>query len=267
MDNELRFIGRVVSPVKASGDLPLQGVDARIQIFDEYAAALDDIDEHSHIWVLGWLHQADRDRLKVVPKRVKTESPPKGVFALRSPVRPNPIGLTATRLLKRDGNTLYLEHIDFLDGTPVIDIKPYSVGWDSIFSARNNSTYAVYSKLSPADAYADMLRQAANWHGDSCIGVAIGMRSVYLAMNHFQCDPQEKSLKVTAHVRGCIADAVQALLQAGSKRFTRCEPPTGKLVFTKEDRSLALTVTLSKFSSVDDVLAAPDEAIFAVEVD
>ena len=263
MDNpEIRFIGRIVSPAKDSGALPLQGVDAQAQIFDEYAAALDDIDDHSHIWILAWLHEAGRDRLKVVPKRVKTDSPPKGVFALRSPTRPNPIGLTASRLLKREGNILFLEHIDFIDGTPIIDIKPYSVGWDSIFSAKNNSTYTTYAKMDPADAYADMLRQAANFHGDACIGVAIGMRAANLAMNHFQCNLQTKSLKATAAARGCIADAVQGLMQAGNKRFFRIEPPTGEIVFEMDGRRLALTVTPDKFDSVDAVLAAPDERIF-----
>ncbi len=260
---ELKFIGRIVSPAKDSSALPLQGVGAQAHIFEEYAAGLDDIDDHDHIWILAWLHEAGRDRLKVVPKRVKADSPPKGVFALRSPTRPNPIGLTASRLLKREGNILFLEHVDFIDGTPIIDIKPYSVGWDSIFSAKNNSSFATYAKMDAADAFADMLRQAANFHGDACVGVAIGMRAAYAAMNHFQCDLQTKSLKAAAAVRGCIADAVQGLLQAGNKRFQKIEPPAGKIVFEMDGRRLTLTVTPEKFESVDAVLAAPDERIFS----
>ncbi|MDP1808979.1 MAG: tRNA (N6-threonylcarbamoyladenosine(37)-N6)-methyltransferase TrmO [Actinomycetota bacterium] len=264
MENpELKFIGRIVSPATDSGALPMQGVGAQAHIFDEYSAALDDIDEHSHIWLLCWLHEADRDRLKVVPRRIKTASPPKGVFSLRSPVRPNPIGLTATRLLKREGNVLFLEHIDFIDGTPIVDIKPYSVGWDSIFSAGNNSTYATYAKMDVRDAYDDMLRQAANFHGDACIGTTLGMRAAYLAMNHFKCDLQTKSLKVTVAARGCIADAVQGSMQAGNKRFTRLEPPVGEIVFIKDDARLELTVTPTKFASVEAVLAAPDKEVFS----
>jgi len=265
---ELKFIGKIVSPASDSGALPLQGVCAEAHIFDEYSAALDDIDEHSHIWLLCWLHEADRGRLKVVPRRIKADSPPKGVFSLRSPARPNPIGLTATRLLKREGNVLSLEHIDFIDGTPIIDIKPYSVGWDSIFSAKNNSKYEIYAKMDIADAYDDMLRQAANFHGDCCIGTAIGMRAAYLAMNHFKCDLQTKSLKVDAAARGCIADALQGLMQAGNKRFTRGAPPTGEIVFSKDGAGLKLTVTANKFASVEAVLSAPDSEVFSnVEVE
>jgi len=263
MENpELKFIGRIVSRATDSGALPMQGVGAEAHIFDQYAEALDDVDEHSHIWVLCWLHEANRDRLKVVPRRTKTDSP-KGVFSLRSPARPNPIGLTATRLLKREGNVLFLEHIDFVDGTPIIDIKPYSVGWDSIFSARNNSTYATYAKMDVRDAYDDMLRQAANFHGDDCVGTTIGMRAAFVAMNRFKCDLQTKSLKVTVAARGCIADAVQGLMQAGNKRFTRVEPPAGEIVFHKDDARLELTVTPTKFASVEAVLAAPDDEVFS----
>ena len=259
---ELKFVGRVVSPARDSGSLPLQGVPAEAHIFAEYADALDDLDEHSHIWLLCWLHEADRDRLKVAPKRIKVDSPPKGVFSLRSPVRPNPIGLTAARILGREGNVLYLDHVDFIDGTPIVDIKPYSVGWDSIFSARNNSTYGTYAKMAVEDVYDDMLRQAANFHGDCCIGVAIGMRAAHLAMRHFKCDLQTKSLKATAAARGCIADALQGLMQAGNKRFFKIEPPTGEIVFELDGRRLKLTVTRDKFESVDAVLAAPDEKVF-----
>lgn len=261
-DSELRFIGKIVSPAIESDELSLQGVEAQAHIFEDYAAALDDIEKHSHIWILCWLHRADRDRLKVIPGRIKSESGPRGVFSLRSPVRPNPIGLTATKLLRRDGHILYLEHIDFLDGTPIIDIKPYSVGWDSIFSAKNNSTYSTYARMPVKDVYADMLRQAANFHGDCCIGTAIGMRAAHLAMKHFECDLQTKSLKVDAAVRGCIADAVQGLMQAGNKRFSRHEPPAGKLAFNIDGSKLELSVTDDKFTSVDAVLAAPDEKIF-----
>ncbi|HEB12193.1 MAG TPA: tRNA (N6-threonylcarbamoyladenosine(37)-N6)-methyltransferase TrmO, partial [Actinobacteria bacterium] len=183
---ELKFIGRIVSPRKTSKNLPLQGVGAQARVFDEYTDALEGIDRYSHIWLLCWLHESDRERLKVVPKRIDADSPPRGVFSLRSPVRPNPIGLTASRLIKREGNTLFLEHIDFVDDTPIIDIKPYSVGWDSIFCAWNNSTYATYAKLTRENTFADMLRQAANFHGDACVGVAIGTRAAHLAMEYFK---------------------------------------------------------------------------------
>ena len=259
---ELQVVGVVKSGAKTAGELSLQGTNAEIEIFDDFAEALSDVDDHSHIWVLAWLDQSPRDRLKIVPKRVRTNTKEKGVFSVRSPIRPNPIGLTATRLLRREGNTLYLEHIDFVDGTPIIDIKPYSSGWDCIFSSKNNSGYETYSQMPLEEVYDDMLRQAANFHGDVCVGVAIGMRAAHLAMRHFECDLQEKSLKITAGVRGCIADAIQGLTQAGNKRFSRPEPLSDSLSFEKDGRCVEMTITPERFASVEDVLSATDEEIF-----
>lgn len=260
---EIKAIGKIVSSAKESGDIPLQGLPAEAHIFPEFSEALDGIDDHSHVFVICWMHLADRRRLKVVPKRVSADLPPKGVFALRSPVRPNPIALCPTRLLGRDGNTLYLENIDMIDGTPIIDIKPYSIGWDCIFSARNNSTYEVYSKMRTEDALDDMLRQAANFHGDRCVGVSIGVRAAYAALNHFQCDLQNKNFTVNARVRGCIADALQSLFGIGNKRFSHGEPED-TIIISKNGRRLILKITKDKFENVDEVLAAPDDKLFSV---
>jgi len=265
---KLKFIGEISANIGETSDLPLQGANAAAHIYPDFAAALDTIDEHSHIWLLVWLHQADRDRLKVVPKRVKSNSRKRGVFALRSPIRPNPIGLTAARLLGREDNILYLDHIDFVDGTPIIDVKPYSVGWDAIFCAQNNSTFETYRKMPVEEVYADMLRQAANFHGDTCVGVTIGMRAAHLAMRRFKCDLQTKELTVEAGVRGCIADAVQGLMQAGNKRLSRPEPLGDILTFYKDGETLLLEITPERFRSVEEALAAPDEVVFSrIEVE
>lgn len=256
-------IGRIVSDVAAEQDLPLQGVEATAVIEPAYTDALDGIERHSHVHLLVWLHHASRDKLKVVPRRVHGDSPEKGVFGLRSPSRPNPIGLITTRLLERSGNSLRLENVDAVDGTPILDIKPYSTGWDCVFSARNNSTYSVYSKLSKENALADMLRQAANFHGDRCVGVSIGVRAAYAAAMRLRCDLQDKELKITANARGCIADALQALCSAGNKRFSH-PGVDGEIVFERLGATLRLVVTDKKFHTVDEVLAAEDEDVFSV---
>lgn len=261
---KLKAVGKIVSPIKVTKDLPLQGVNAEAHIFPEYSEALEGIEEHSHIILLSWLHQADRTLLKVHPRRIAV-LPKKGVFALRSPVRPNPIALSPTKLLKRKGNILYLENVDLIDGTPILDIKPYSVGWDCIFSAKNNSTYKVYSKMPPEEAITDMLRQATNFHGDRCVGVSLGVRAAYLGMNYFKSNLQDKEIKVTAKVRGCIADALQALCSAGNKRFIRQEPiKAGEIIFEKDKDFLKLEITKTKFNEVEEVLSATDEEIFSL---
>ena len=94
--------------------------------------ALEGIEEFSHIIVLFWLHHQTQKEmpLRQRPRR-HPGGPLKGLFALRSPNRPNPIGKTTVRLLRRQGNILTVEGLDALNGTPILDIKPYLPGYDA----------------------------------------------------------------------------------------------------------------------------------------
>ena len=112
-------------------------VVAEIVIDSKLTEALDGLDGFSHIIVLYWLHQAASGKvlLKVHP-RGKQELPLTGLFATRSPNRPNPVGKATVRLLQRQGNILKVKGLDAIDGTPVIDMKPYIPGYDSVDDAR-----------------------------------------------------------------------------------------------------------------------------------
>jgi len=112
-----------------------EGINAEIEIFEEFAPALDRIEGFSHLIVLFYLHEttrAQRKTLQARPKRflrygLKLEDLPLvGVFCLDSPHRPNPLGLTIVRLLSRQGNTLTVGGLDAFNNTPVLDIKPYT---------------------------------------------------------------------------------------------------------------------------------------------
>jgi len=98
----------------------------QVEVYDKFSAGLKGIENADYLWIMFWMHRLsenDRKMLQVHPRGdVKREK--KGIFALRSPMRPNPIGLTKVRLVKRKGNTLIVEGLDALDETPVIDIKP-----------------------------------------------------------------------------------------------------------------------------------------------
>ena len=109
-------------------------VEAIVEILPEFEEALEGLDGYSHLFVLSYFHKLRPEQigpLKVKPKRATRrgfkleELPTLGVFALDSPTRPNPIGLTLVRLLKRRGGRLFVAGIDLFDGTPVVDIKPY----------------------------------------------------------------------------------------------------------------------------------------------
>jgi tRNA-Thr(GGU) m(6)t(6)A37 methyltransferase TsaA len=109
---------------------------AEIVIDESLTEALDGIEDFSHIIVLFWMHRLKEKEpaLKQRP-RGQPDRPLRGLFALRTPNRPNPIGKMTARLLERRGNILLVEGLDALDGSPVLDIKPYLPGYDSAAEA------------------------------------------------------------------------------------------------------------------------------------
>ena len=136
-DASLVFIGRIRSPWKTRQDCPRNmaaarsaGQPATIEIEPQFRPGLDGLAGTSHIVVLSWLGFAPRNLIVQKPRHA---AEPKGVFALRSPARPNPVGLHVARLLSLDAASglLSIDAIDVLDGTPVIDLKPYFASIDS----------------------------------------------------------------------------------------------------------------------------------------
>jgi tRNA-Thr(GGU) m(6)t(6)A37 methyltransferase TsaA len=134
----LVFIGRVRSVWTKDAPRPRnpteareRGGAARLEIDAPFRPALAGLARYSHVVVLAWLHQARRDLLVIRPPHAEA---PRGVFAFRSPVRPNPIGLTVARILRvdQDAGIVEIDAIDFLDGTPLVDVKPYRPGIDAV---------------------------------------------------------------------------------------------------------------------------------------
>jgi len=130
---EIRPIGYVRSPYKEKRDAPRQGrlsdAVSEIVIDDQYIVGLEDVEKRSHLIILSWFDRADRTLLRATPPHEKIEH---GVFATRSPNRPNPVAFSVVDLLGRDRNVLRVRGLDALDGTPVVDIKPYSPDIDSV---------------------------------------------------------------------------------------------------------------------------------------
>jgi tRNA-Thr(GGU) m(6)t(6)A37 methyltransferase TsaA len=132
-------IGVVRSPFRVHTGTPVQpalaGAEAvgAVEVFEPYVAGLDDLEGFERIWLICWLHRAGPVRLRVVPYLDRHE---RGLFATRAPSRPNPIGISAVRLLGREGPILHVADLDLLDGTPLLDIKPYSPQFDAFPAAR-----------------------------------------------------------------------------------------------------------------------------------
>ena len=121
---QLKFIGIIHSPYKDRKESPPQGREeiCWIEIFDQYAEGLKDVDGFSHMILLYGLNQSKNFDLLV---KTPWDSEPHGVFATRSPNRPNPIGFSVVELVEINGNRLKVKGLDALEGTPLIDIKPY----------------------------------------------------------------------------------------------------------------------------------------------
>jgi tRNA-Thr(GGU) m(6)t(6)A37 methyltransferase TsaA len=127
----LKAIGTVRSGLKEPTRQKYEDAVAEIIIDKDLTGALDDIDDFSHIIVLWWVHKSRRPFPMKVRPRGNPANKLVGVLASRSPDRPNPIGKTTVRLLERRGNVLKVQGLDAIDGTPVLDIKPYIPGYDS----------------------------------------------------------------------------------------------------------------------------------------
>ena len=126
-------IGYISTPHKSLKNMPIQPAGARavrgtIEILPEYAEGLQDIEGFSHITLFYHLHKVKEYKLKVTPFMDTKEH---GIFACKSPTRPNAMGMSTVKLLAVEGNVLHVEEVDMLDGTPLIDIKPYWPKFDS----------------------------------------------------------------------------------------------------------------------------------------
>ncbi len=141
----LHPIGVIHSPFNDKDQTPIQVARSqaagKVEVFPEYASGLQDIEGFSHIILLYLFHRSTGYSLLVQPF---LDNQLRGLFATRYPARPNPIGLSVVRLQARQGNWLEIEGVDILDGTPLLDIKPYVPDFD-VHTATKTGWYATRS--------------------------------------------------------------------------------------------------------------------------
>jgi tRNA-Thr(GGU) m(6)t(6)A37 methyltransferase TsaA len=137
-DAGVYFIGRICTPFKTRDDCPKSTAQSdatgRVELDPRYAAELQDLGLYSHVILLYWMDEARRDLIRQAPGHL--QGVPRSTFALRSPVRPNPIALAVVEVLGIEGATLTVRTVDCVDGTPLLDIKPYYASIDSVPGAR-----------------------------------------------------------------------------------------------------------------------------------
>ncbi len=129
----MRAVGVIRTPFVEASGTPIQaaygqGIEGQVVLHESYAQALDDIEGFERLWLIYWMDRVSGFKPRVIPYRDTKEH---GLFATRSPGRPNPIGMTVVRFLRREGATLYVADIDILDGTQLLDIKPYIPAFDA----------------------------------------------------------------------------------------------------------------------------------------
>jgi tRNA-Thr(GGU) m(6)t(6)A37 methyltransferase TsaA len=136
-DAGLYFIGRIRTPWTGREECPKNARESdavcTVEVDERWAAALSGLETCSHIIVLYWMDQARRDLVFQVPAHYGTG---RGTFALRSPVRPNPIALSVARLIGVEGTKVSVCGLDCLDNTPLLDLKPYFASTDAVPEAR-----------------------------------------------------------------------------------------------------------------------------------
>lgn len=146
-------IGVVHSPFTEQPGTPIQSVhghahEGSVVVHPAYRAALLDLAGFARIWLLVWYHRSGRVDLQPVPYR---DTVPHGLFATRAPARPNPLGISCPELLAVEGDSLRIRGVDLLDGTPVLDIKPYVPEFDAFPDCRAGWLDAQRSRRTRAD--------------------------------------------------------------------------------------------------------------------
>jgi tRNA-Thr(GGU) m(6)t(6)A37 methyltransferase TsaA len=153
--DEMRFkpIGVIRTAFQEPRGTPIQpsrarGAKGTVEVFPEYVEGLRDLDGFERVWLIYWLDRAPEPRLLVTPFLDNCE---RGLFATRAPSRPNPIGMSSVRLLRVAGNTLEVADVDIVDGTPLLDIKPYVPEFDCYAVTRSGWFDQVRIRRSVAD--------------------------------------------------------------------------------------------------------------------
>jgi tRNA (adenine37-N6)-methyltransferase len=151
----VKAIGTIHTPFKEARGTPIQsrageGVEGWVEVFDEFRQGLRDLGGFERIWLVYWFNRTAPGNVSLVVTPY-LDKRPHGVFATRAPARPNPIGMSAVNLVGIRGNHLRIRDVDILDGTPLLDIKPYIPQFDSFAVARSGWA----SRADPTKVLAD----------------------------------------------------------------------------------------------------------------
>lgn len=264
MDQEslpIRPIGHVRSTLADLNTIYDVDQMAVIELDPVYAAGLTGIEANSHLWLLSWFDKADRDRLTTVPYRIDSDLPVYGVFALRSPCRPNPIALSLVALERVEGTSLVVRGLDAVDGTPILDIKPYFES-DIVFSP----TTPPILPRKRAIRIRTLFKRARQHHREECPALFLAVRMAVWISEHC-CHPGDSNLSVSVTGSACLADALQILSNArlaNPPRFSYTPETIDRVEWRYQNRLIVMNV-IAMPPNREAMYNLPDEALFQCE--
>ena len=225
----LRPVGAARTPVAWPDRIPTQGVPGTVEVRPELTDALLGLERASHVHVLAWLDRAPRDVLRVRPRRAGQDGVERGVFAVRTPVRPNPLALSTTQLLGVEGTTVHLARLDLWDGTPIVDLKPYSPGWDQVLWAADPR------RTRPWELPVAHLREGLRREAEDAVGSAdtLESREVIAAVEALVGqgrDPRDPEVRWTVPALDARVDLLLVLAGASFGNGRLCYDPEAAAV-------------------------------------
>lgn len=203
-------IGVVENDALDVADVPSEGLPSRVRVFDQYTPALEGIQVGDHMYILAEFDQADATVLRGSPGTVQQ----RGAFSIRSSSRPNRIGLTLSRATAIEGPLLALEWLDFSNGSPVLDLKPYNWRWECVLSARRQDRRFIERQLPLESLQRVFERPAANFHGERCDAVQRCAELSARLVHEFDVWIGDPHLRWTVRADGHVIDAIQGLTGA-----------------------------------------------------
>lgn len=258
----LNPIGVVHADFYKVDQVPVKGGKAFIEIYSEYLPALLRIEENSHLWLQLWFHEAERDILRIIPKKINKNLPEYGVFALRAYKRPNPVALTLVSLKEVVKDGLLVEGLDAIDGTPVIDIKPYYEK-DIVFSPRTPYIRAINFNMQRELFFGEALSH----HQEECPSLYLGVRMALVAEKIMgQITKQDIYISVQGSL--CLGDVLQGLTHArlaNPPRFTFLESSKGMQSAWNNGRSKLVLKARCELDK-NKFLDMKDEKLFDLEI-
>ncbi|MBB1502209.1 SAM-dependent methyltransferase [Propioniciclava sp. MC1683] len=206
----LRPIGVVRCEAATVADVPSEGLPSTVVVDPAYADALVGVEVGDHVHVITVFHLADPTVLQGSPATEHTQ----GAFSIRSSCRPNLLGMTVAKVTAIDGLNVSFDWLDFVDGTPVVDLKRYNWRWECILSARRLDRRFIEQQIDPLALATVFERPAVNFHGEACAATArAGLLAAKLSQEH-GVRIHDPAFRVRVRGDGHWVDAMQALTAA-----------------------------------------------------